>query len=278
MRNVILFISFLVFSVSNDLYGQTEPILIIDGQSVMFKSDVSFPYWLKSGQTIDIGPNVKFVSILEFNVDSSTLNYSQTISLSSIQAVPASKTWKVEAVAILWDFNSYSGFSNSTQPSIFVSPRTYSSVGDFTFVVPASVFRICVEAWGPGGGLGGGGGGYGYSCFNVTPGNSYNIHIGRGESYANDSTAFGNLLVAWGGRTNVNGAGVGGTSNGSYSINGANAFNTGCGWFGGDGANGGNGGKPHFPYYNCTQAHPQFPGGGGATQQDGASGQIKIYW
>lgn len=151
MRNLILFISFLVFSMSNDLYGQTEPVLIIDGQSVMFKSDVSFPFWLKSGQTIDIGPNVKFVSILEFNLDSSTMNYSQTISLSSIQVVPASKTWKIEAVAMLHDINSHSGFSNSTQPSIFVSPRTYTSSG--TFVVPATVFRICVEAWGPGGGM-----------------------------------------------------------------------------------------------------------------------------
>jgi hypothetical protein len=282
MGKLLFLIGFLVLSVTNNLFGQTEPILIIDGQNVTFKSGVSFPFWLKAGQTINIGTNVKFVSILEFNVDSSNLKYNQTISLNSLQTVPASKTWKIEAVAMLLDVNSTSGFSNLTGPSIFSSPRTYSTEGNYTFVVPPGVSRICVEAWGPGAPVnqfgGGGGGGYGYSCFSVVPGDSYSLRVGAG--YGNDTTKFSNLLFASSGTMSApNNMGVGGSSNGIYVVIGEAAWQGGCGYYGGNGANGGAGGKPNYPLYNCNGTTPYAPGGGaGGTYGQGASGQIKIYW
>lgn len=64
----------------------------------------------------------------------------------------------------------------------------YKNVATFfvngSWIVPAGVTKILVEAWGGGGGGssygGGGGGGYVRGIFTVTPGNSINITIGVG--------------------------------------------------------------------------------------------------
>jgi hypothetical protein len=111
--------------------------------------------------------------------------------------------------------------------------QVFTSSG--TFVVPAGITRIQVEAWGSGGGGGGsysgtngsfaggggGSGGYGIQYYNVTPGGSYSVTVGssgNSSSSGNDSTpatagsagsasSFGGMLVVNGG-----GGGSGATS------------------------------------------------------------------
>jgi hypothetical protein len=293
MRNLFFLIVWLVTSATNKLYAQQEPVLIIDGQSLFFKAGVSFPYWLKAGQTINVGPNVKFVSILEFNIDSSNLSFVQTISLSSLQTVPASMTWKIESVSMPWALNEGTGFSNINKPSIFDSPRTYSDAGDHSFIVPPGVRRICVEVWGPGGRNGGGGGGYGYQCFSVTEGAVFALRVGGGNSGSSDSTSFGGLIVARGGTQGTfQSPGIGGTATGMYVMTGSNGATTGCnqsGYInGGRGANGGQGGKIWSNGAGgCNISGPDVPGGGGwgyntpnmgGINSPGANGQIKIFW
>ncbi|MFN7491417.1 MAG: beta strand repeat-containing protein, partial [Cyclobacteriaceae bacterium] len=91
---------------------------------------------------------------------------------------------------------------------------TFSTNG--TFVVPAGVTNITVEAWGGGGaggdgfaginfngGGGGGGGGYSRSFLAVTPGNSYNVTVGAGGPSTNlngTASIFDSQVVALGGQ------------------------------------------------------------------------------
>ncbi len=69
------------------------------------------------------------------------------------------------------------------------SPQTFNSNG--TFIIPAGVASITIEAWGGGGGgggsssnnnggSGGGGGGYTSRTFAVTPGQSIPYTVGTG--------------------------------------------------------------------------------------------------
>ena len=114
-----------------------------------------------------------------------------------------------------------------------------------TFTVPAGVTRIMVEVWGgggsggivvgSGGGGGGGAGGYGKQLFNVTPGTSYPVVVGRGDNlsgppYVGGSSSFGDLISASGGHGSFVGqgnssdgypGGAGGTSTASFNVAGA---------------------------------------------------------
>ena len=84
---------------SNLLFAQNDPILLIDNDTVSMKSGLSLPYWLKAGQTIALGTNVKSASVLEFTIDSNELQFSNIISVKSLQTVPTGKAWKIEAIA-----------------------------------------------------------------------------------------------------------------------------------------------------------------------------------
>lgn len=247
------------------LIAQSEPVLIIDGTTTTFKSGLSFPYWLKAGQTINLGSNVKSISVLEFTIDSSNLKFSQVLSITNLQTIPAGKTWKMESLGFGSDGQSFNAFSNETLPTIFISPKTFSLAGTFDWIVPPGVTYICIEAWGAGGSgqypYGGGGGAYGYQCFNVNPGTHYTVIVGQSFTNSNGgNSSFGNLIIANGGIASNNSTstfGIGGTSNATFNISGSNAINS-SGAFGG----------------NSYQYGPGFGGQGG----EGASGQIKIYW
>ncbi len=75
-------------------------------------------------------------------------------------------------------------------PSVFATTDTFTTAGGTTWVAPAGVTSVTVEAWGAGGGGGGssatnssgGGGGaggnYGLKVISVTPGNSYTVVVG----------------------------------------------------------------------------------------------------
>ena len=283
----LFFYYLLLLSIS--ALGQNSSELIIDNVSNLF-SNISFPYWLKSGQTINIGTNTKTVSVVEFNVDNNSLEFSQVLSINSIQTVPTNKVWKIESVG-LNNTNSNlnlpisstlvgNSIDSTSIPTLYQSPKKFQSDGIYNWKVPPGITSICVEAWGAGGhGFGtsssanvGGGGGYGYQCLTVIPGTTYEITIG-GPTLQVD-TRFGNIIIATRGSSgNANGHGIGGSAsssiNGIFVINGGNGINN----IGGSGGNGGSGA--------LVSSSALRPGGGGGLSTSffyGAAGAVHIYW
>jgi hypothetical protein len=130
MKNYI-FTLIVVLGCTITVLGQNSPSLLIDSVSPQF-SNVSLPYWLKTGQTINIGTNAKSVSILEFTVNGTALEFSQAVALNSSQIVPVNKVWKIEGIGLV-ELNtsmpssstSLGGFPNSVAqlPTIFQSPK-----------------------------------------------------------------------------------------------------------------------------------------------------------
>ena len=294
MKKIVIVIILLV-SVTI-MKGQNNPSLLIDNVSTQFSS-VSLPYWLKSGQTINIGTNAKSISILELNVNGTLLEFSQALSITSLQTVPANKVWKMEGIGLIDNSTTLPVFSMSTGssstntsqlPTLYQSPRTYSTPGTYNFKVPPGITSICVEVWGAGGGgystlniaSGGGGGGYGYQCLSVLPGANYTLTIGAGGFGGNGNTTyvsnggnttFGNVILANGGTSgSATSFGIGGTSNANWNITGGNGTlvnPTLTNPIGGGSANG-----------NITEGGSGSYAGQGAGSGFGAAGQIKIYW
>lgn len=147
------------------------------------------------------------------------------------------------------------GCGLSKQGSAMSGPFTNSSLYDVngTFVVPEGVSQIMVEAWGGGagggsahrtsspdlcfGGGGGGAGGYGRKILVVTPGDTFDVVVGRGgtrgmhpplaggDGEDGGDSSFGTVLTATGGKKGLRGrpdtvppqrgrGGSGGISNG----------------------------------------------------------------
>ncbi len=287
-----------VFTTSFSSFSQS--IITIDGVNTTFSNGLSLPYWLKAGQSVGLVSNVKSISIIEFTADSNNLTFSRVISLTSPQTVPAGKVWKMEALGLGINGQTAGGFSTSSAPTIFTSPKTYSTAGTNTWIVPPGVTNICVEVWGGGGnggssysyyaaGGGGGGGGYGYQCFSVVPGTNYTVTVGGVEG----TSSVGTLISATGGGNGGIGpngiGGVGGSSSATFNMSGANGANGGNGGGnGGTGANGGNGGGTTAP---CVAGPGIAPGGGGGGAYllsncgsgggnggSGAIGKVIIYW
>ena len=305
MKTNILVIIAMFFSFS--ALAQNQPVLAIDGVNTTFQSGLSLPYWLKAGQTLNVVANASSVSIMEFTEDTTTLKYSRVISLNSLQTVPSGKIWKIEAIGIATIGTV--GFSSTSMPTIFTSPKIFNAAGTYSWTVPPNVTSICVEVWGGGGnggnggfwsgvsnghfGGGGGGGGYGYQCFLVVPGTTYSVTVGG----ASGTSSLGALISASGGvagdnaTSTVNGlGGNGGASAASFNISGTNGSAGGSygggGGNGGAGANGGAGGAGGVP--NPGVGSGTFPGGGGGggfactcpnySGGGGALGKVIIYW
>ena len=273
---------------------EKSPKLFVDGTEIAFESDISLPYWLSEGKTVEFGVHVISLSILEFNVVDNELQFNQVIHLTSSGSVPSSKVWKIEALGIGFTndtVNTTNGFSTSETPTIFTSPVTFTESA--TWTVPANVTRVCIEVWGKGGDGGrgaanpfsnggcGGGGAYGYECFSITPGTVLNIVLD------DTATSVNNLISALNGQDGENASsggadGVGGTSAAAYNISGQDATTN----QGGQGANGGQGAISYTDYSPETA---EFPGGGGGGGRAyayssgnrgsfGGGGQVKIYF
>lgn len=284
-----------VFTTSFSSFSQS--IITIDGVNTTFSNGLSLPYWLKEGQSVGLVSNVKSISIIEFTADANNLTFSRVITLTSSQTVPAGKVWKMEALGLGINGQATGGFSTSSVPTIFTSPKTFSTAGTTTWIVPPGVTNICVEVWGgggnggfsgqnAGGSAGGGGGGYGYQCFSVVPGTSYTVTVGG----AAGTSSVGALISATGG-SNGGAApsgigGTGGSSSASYNLSGTNGI-AGAG-AGGAGANGGNGGAG-IGCVCCPGNTGTAPGGGGGGYNfgncasgnqvgAGAPGKVIIYW
>jgi hypothetical protein len=311
MKKILIFILIFPFTILN---AQVVPTLIVDNINTQF-SNVSLPYWLKGGQTINIGNNAKSVSILEFNINGASLEFNQVINLTSAQTVPLNKAWKVEGIGLTvlnttlpTSSSGISGLTNSVSqlPTVFQSPKKFETPGTYNWTVPPGVNSICVEVWGAGGngsngtngwsGGGGGGGGYGYQCFSVTSGTTYIIKVGSNGDSNQGSSSFDTIITATGGSdaNNFNhSGGVGGTStstiNGLYTISGGNGpspvyTSLGTGERGGDGGNGGMGGNYATGSGGGSAGFAPGGGGGGTSVYwggqggRGARGQVYIYW
>lgn len=295
-----------IFFVSFNLLSQSTASIYVDNVEINFESSISIPYWLSEGKEVDLGPNVKSLSIIEFNVDNNDLVFNQVLHLTSNSQVPTSKVWKIVALGLGIDSSgssySISGFSNDTKPSIFTSPIEFLSNG--SWIVPQGITSICIEAWGAGGhggssptdrvgtawGGGGGGGAYGYECFSVTPGTSLNI------VFDDSGTSVNNLIFAGKGTDGTNAYfdgpstsdavygdnGVGGTSTAAYNIPGQDGSNGNGGSAGNGGSGGDRGDTNRAPEYG------EFPGGGGGgsrlynsnyeSGRSGGGGKVLIYF
>ena len=320
IKNQTIVLLVTVFStLQSNVNAQTEIAnVVIDNVNMVFKGNSSFPYWLKAGQTLNVGPNTATISVLEFFIDSANgnnLKFSQALSVKSSSKVPTSRTWKIESVAFL--DNAIVG----SKPVGVSSPLSFNDPGTYSWTVPGGVSRICIEVWGAGGtgasgdysvgattgygsgGGGGGGGGYGYSCFTVIPGTKYTVVVGSTAS----KSSFGDTLLYANGGSNGSGinGGAGGTSNGVIlKINGNNGKSGissigllagGDGGTTGNGGVGGSGGGKAYCTVNgvtnaCPSASGGFPGGGGgggatvtssksnSPGSAGGSGKVLIQW
>lgn len=310
MKNLLLILIF--FSIK--INAQILPTILINNLPIKIQGSTSLPFWIGEGKVLALGQDAISASIIEFNINNSNLEFNQVLNITSSGTVPVGKTWKIEAIGIgnNSNYNSISNFSNSTVPSIFNSPVTFSTSGVYNWIVPPGVTSICIEAWGAGGkggngssnnsGGGGGGGGYGYQCFTVTPGQLLLVTVGN----SGQNSSVGSLITAFAGTNGGNGTstnfgaiGQGGSSSASYIVNGENGLssNSYCSSpasKGGNGGNGGNGGVGAWT--TCINGSSSqssqiggFPGGGGGggrasnyssdlSGANGAAGQVKIYF
>jgi hypothetical protein len=160
------------------------------------------------------------------------------------------------------------------------SKRFNYTGGEQTFVVPAEVAQVTVEAWGAGGGWAnslGGRGGYLKTTLSVTPGETLYVYVGgAGGSYTGGLVSGGFNGGGAGGFGDEPGAGGGGASDlrqGGKEL--ANRVvvaggGGGGGIFSAGGAGGGTTGVKGVDGTDCT-------GGGGGTQSDGGGGGTGIH-
>jgi len=98
MKSSVIFI-ILVFSISASAQN-----IVVNGTNVNVSLDISFPYWLDSMATIEVGSGVVSISALEFNIvpttNGNSLVFSQTKIITTQEIVPNGKTWKVEGVLL----------------------------------------------------------------------------------------------------------------------------------------------------------------------------------
>jgi len=89
-------------SIATDLKAQ---VIAVDGVSVLASQQANFPFWLAAGQTLGAGTNVTSISVIEYNVVASpsggnVLTLERVVKVTSVQAVPTNKAWKVEAALL----------------------------------------------------------------------------------------------------------------------------------------------------------------------------------
>jgi len=111
MKTTQIFITVLVFLTlgimlfASNVKSQNYPSIKIDGDEVLVSDISKFPYWLNAGQTLEIGANTKFVSVLQYDVASASsggndLLFETAIKVTTLQNVPNGKIWKVESVGL----------------------------------------------------------------------------------------------------------------------------------------------------------------------------------
>ena len=102
-------------------YSLNAQTIIVNGSSVsVANTDVTFPFWLDSGSTIEVSDYVISISALEFNIvpnnNGNSLVYVQTKLITTLETVPNGKTWKLEGV--LLDSSINNNTTNSSQVNV----------------------------------------------------------------------------------------------------------------------------------------------------------------
>lgn len=172
---------------------------------------------------------------------------------------------------------------NTNTQLVDANSSDYRAPGTYTYTVPDGINQIYVQSWGGGssggnsvnssayyGGSGGGGGGYVAKLISVSPGQTFNLTVGKGglSSYytsgpSNGAASTFGALSAGGGSygTGSNGGAGGVSTGGDVNISGQSGSGNlwtaaGAGW-GGASKLGGLGGF-------ARMLNGEFPGGGGA--------------
>ncbi len=265
MKIIPLVINLLVFYCFSlhKTFSQCKPFIIIDGNAIIADENdpngLRLPTWLTAGQTLNIGQYVYSISVIEFTVNGTALDYSANLRITSSSTVPSgppAKVWKIEAV-----------HKNVAIPS-FAGTYSYSIPGTFTFVSPPCSLMANIRVYGGGGGgagssttcstsgAGGGGAGYAEGYYLLTPSTSYTVVVGaagNGGSAGGNGSAGGSSSVSvvsisatagGGGTINLCGTGTGGTAgtgSGQLNFTGQAGFAN-SGTTGGDGGGSGNSG------------------------------------
>jgi len=103
-------------------YVKAQTILV-NSNVISVQEDVTFPLWLDSMSTIEIGTQVVSISALEFNIvpanNGNSLVFSQTKTITSQETVPNGMTWKITAV--LLDSTAINNSSSSGGGQVIVS-------------------------------------------------------------------------------------------------------------------------------------------------------------
>jgi len=309
MIKIILLLLFIfqLSSFNNNIYGQCQPYITIDGNLInanqIHATGLTLPAWLKAGQTLAANQMVNSISVIAFTINGSALEFKEVIQVTSQVTVPNGEVWKIESIF--------------KQPSMGnANSVTMSQSGQYSFTVPACANYICIEVWGAGGGGGGGinsgstagggggggGGGYGQQCFIVTPNTNYTVTVGvggvggtvGGSGNVGNQSSVGTLISATGGNGGSGGAsgtgGTGGSSTAAIRISGSNGQNQvlyvgGRGGSGGNGGLGGDGGIWQTLGFNGNSPGGGGGGGGGTSNSsgakagsNGADGKVIISW
>lgn len=311
MKKALVIISAAILFPVIGVFAQCKPMIKIDGKATVVNPNddfgIRFPFWMTSGQTLAVGSSVSSISIIEFEENGISLEYSGVLSFTSSSPVqvPSGKVWKLESAQIDNNSSTYK--------------RVTFSAGTYAWQVPACAEEICIEVWGGGGGgsgnwtsgglssgAGGGGGGFGSGCFVVAPGTPFSITVGQGgaggAANANGAnggnTNVGSLISATGGLggtiSSTGGAGgAGGTSPALSNAPGASgspgipSTNPAASGRGGAAGNGGEGGESASG--SAGNGLPgSNPGGGGSGGQrfnssgytggKGGDGRVIISW
>lgn len=234
----------------------------IDGNNIIADENnvagIKLPSWLKTGQTLEKGQYVFSISVIEFTINGTTLDYSQNISVTTIQTVPASKVWKIESI--------------HKDPAMAIPvANTFTSSGTFTPTCTGT-YRVQVWAGGGGGGAGnscdgyygggGGAGGYAEGNFFLTGGTAYTVTVGAAGATGGGNSS--NVSGGAGGTSSVGTIGISATggAGGSYS--------NWCG--GGPSGAGGAGGVGSGGQVNLTGGQGATGGAGGSAPNSGGGG------
>lgn len=103
--NVLRVLVIVLIFLPSSIKTQNFPSIKIDGNEILISDFSMFPYWLKSGHSLELGANVKLISVLQYDVVSNTgsgndLVFEDVLLVTSAQIVPANKVWKVESVGL----------------------------------------------------------------------------------------------------------------------------------------------------------------------------------
>lgn len=240
--------------------AQCFPLIKIDGNDIVADENSSaglkLPAWLKTGQILAVSSNVFSVSVIEFSVNGSALDYSQNLSITTAQTVPSNKVWKIESV-----------LKSSAIATAAVT--TYNAAGTFTFTTPCTGTYF-VQVWGAGGGgssgwysnqygNGGASGGYSEGSYSLTAGATYTITVGTGGTAGTSNNAAG----ATGGNSSVGTLGLTATGGGG----GTNPSTCSCAATAGSGS----GGQKNLAG-SAGYGYSSIGGNGGSAPSDGGTG------